>query len=158
MVRSLTFLSKPELFGFHSDLMHSWTSPGILRHSETEFRHDLHSLNRDGTSEKITIHRRLDSLPNWVHQSQRSAVSHAFLMPRSMRGAKNTMLSWSTCACWKRKTCSWRNGGQSESGQGDAAIRAGKKKVLFCAAGQSQFVSLSLRGGRWRWICKENAG
>jgi toxic protein SymE len=27
----------------------------ILRHSETEFRHDLHSLNGGGADEKITI-------------------------------------------------------------------------------------------------------
>ncbi|EJC6257070.1 TPA: transposase [Klebsiella aerogenes] len=32
----------------------------MLHHSETECRHDLHSLNGGGADEKVTIHRRTD--------------------------------------------------------------------------------------------------
>jgi len=37
-----------------------WPWPKVLHHSETECRHDLHSLNGGGVDEKIMIHRRAD--------------------------------------------------------------------------------------------------
>lgn len=48
-------------------------------------------LNGGGADEKITIHRSLpSSRPSWGHPCRMSAVSWAFLIPRSICGVRNT--------------------------------------------------------------------